>query len=63
MTREIFLIAGALLLSLIALLVSPFVRAICWDSFVHPRYLCIWERRGWSLREVKACIGDRGEAK
>ena len=61
MSIEILLLGGAMLVSLLALLLSPFVRAICWDSFVHPRYRCIWEKRGREMRELKACIDRPGE--
>jgi hypothetical protein len=61
MTTDIYVLGGALLLSVLALLLSPFVRAICWDSFVHPRYRCIWEKRGREMRELKACLDQEAE--
>lgn len=56
MTRELFLMAFAALVSLVVVLLSPVVRAICWDAFVHPRFCCYWARDGKRLREVKPGI-------
>jgi len=52
MNVELAFLAGAVLVALLALL-SPLVRAICWDALVHRRYRCIWERRGGQMRELK----------
>ena len=56
MTGELVLMLGALVIGLVALALSPLVRAICWDSLVHPRYRCLWERRGNHFRELKAGV-------
>jgi hypothetical protein len=53
---EITMFGVAILVAVIALLVSPQVRVICWDSFAHPRYTCRWVRDGNTLRELKAGI-------
>ena len=56
MKREVLLLAGVGLISLLALLLSPLVRAICWDALVHPRYRCTWEKCGSQVRELKAGV-------
>jgi hypothetical protein len=58
---EIILIASALIVGIIALAASPWMRAICWDSLVHPRYHCLWEKRGSKITELKACIDKAKE--
>ena len=55
MKFELAFLAGAVFVALLALL-SPLVRAICWDAFVHPRYRCIWEKRDRQVRELKSSI-------
>lgn len=56
MDLNIIVIAGAILVAALALLLSPVVRAICWDSFAHPRYRCIWEKRGNRMHELRAGV-------
>jgi hypothetical protein len=56
MTLELILMAAAALIALVALLVSPVVRAVCWDAFAHPRSCCHWTREGRRMRELKAGI-------
>ena len=58
---DLFFIAGAVVFAAVAVAVSPLVRTICWDAFVHPRYLCVWEKTGRQFRELKAGIDDPAE--
>lgn len=58
---QITLIVSAVVVAIIGVAVSPFVRAICWDSFVHPRKQCLWEKRGSQVRELKARIDEPGD--
>lgn len=52
MNIELVFVGGALLVALLALLLSPLVRAVCWDAFVHPRYRCMWEKRDNQVHEI-----------
>jgi hypothetical protein len=51
--HEIVVVAIAIVIGLIALLTSPVVRVICWDSLLHPRYVCVWVKEGKRFRELK----------
>jgi hypothetical protein len=48
------LMGSAILAAAIALVVSPLLRAICWDCLAHPTHTCVWVREGGQLRELKA---------
>jgi hypothetical protein len=53
MEFELVLIAAAVAAFAGILARSPLARAICWDSFVHAKDRCDWEKDGDRLREVK----------
>jgi len=53
MVTELLLIAAAVGVTLVVLARSPLVRAICWDSFVHAKHRCDWEKDGDHVRELK----------
>ena len=57
MTHELVLIGGALVVGILALALSPVVRAICWCTVMHRKLWCDWEKHGKQVREVKR---DRG---
>jgi hypothetical protein len=61
MMHEIALIVAAVVIAGIVIAVSPVARAICWDSIVHPRYQCLWEKRGSEIRELHARLGKTRE--
>ena len=50
---QIVLIVSAVVVAIIGVAVSPLVRCICRDAFVHPRYRCLWEKRGNQFHELK----------
>jgi len=58
---EVVMLAGAIVVGLLALLMSPLVRAVCWDSIVHPRHECVCEKRGGEVRDRKATTDHPAE--
>jgi hypothetical protein len=56
MVTEVVLIAAALAAAIAGLVTSPWVRAICWDSLIHPRHRCHWEKDHNGVRELKAAV-------
>lgn len=52
MNIELVFVGVALLVALLVLLLSPLVRAICWDAFIHPHYRCTWQKRGKHMHEI-----------
>lgn len=52
MDVELVFLGSAVLVALLGLLLSPLVRAVCWDAFVHRRYCCTWEKRGSRMQEL-----------
>ena len=59
---DLILIVTAIAVSILALTFSSAVRAICWDSFFHPRYVCHWTREHGQMRELKAGIDYPAES-
>jgi hypothetical protein len=53
MAHEVVLIGGAVFVGLLALALSPVVRAICWCTVMHRKLSCDWEKHGKEVREVK----------
>jgi hypothetical protein len=58
LSLDIGLMAFAAVVAAIALLASPLLRAICWDSFKHPRFHCVWVRNKHGVRELKNGIDE-----